>query len=191
MGFLIVSIYACITPQVNQEESLTNRDTSDSLHLAKGREITGAVFSSLSGELMASMKRGGVKEAIGYCKLQAYPITDSLAEQFQAMIKRTSHSVRNPMNAPDSMERKMIDTYLDKQIKGEALAPVLEYISEDETRFYAPIILAPPCMQCHGEVNKDISPANYELIQKLYPDDKAVGFSEGDLRGIWSIQLSD
>ena len=43
---------------------------------------------------------------------------------------------------------------------------------------------APLCLQCHGEA---IAPPVAEKITKLYPEDKATGFREGDIRGAFVV----
>ena len=40
------------------------------------------------------------------------------------------------------------------------------------------------CLQCHG---KQIKPEVSQQIMKLYPKDLAIGYSESEVRGIWSI----
>ena len=40
------------------------------------------------------------------------------------------------------------------------------------------------CLQCHGEA---IAPPVAEKISALYPDDKATGFREGDIRGAFVV----
>ena len=44
-------------------------------------------------------------------------------------------------------------------------------------------------MKCHGTVGQEIANDTYTLIKEHYPIDAAVGFEEGDLRGIWSINF--
>jgi hypothetical protein len=36
-------------------------------------------------------------------------------------------------------------------------------------------------------VGESLLPVNHEKIKLLYPEDKAIGYNEGDLRGVWSI----
>jgi len=50
-----------------------------------------------------------------------------------------------------------------------------------------PIIIGAACLKCHGNEEK-ISGEVKELIVKKYPDDKAVGYKNGDLRGAVSIK---
>jgi hypothetical protein len=43
------------------------------------------------------------------------------------------------------------------------------------------------CLNCHGTPGKHIQDATLTKIQQLYPEDRAVNFKEGDLRGLWHI----
>jgi hypothetical protein len=40
------------------------------------------------------------------------------------------------------------------------------------------------CLTCHGT---EISPAVLTRVNQLYPQDKAIGFKEGDLRGAFVV----
>jgi len=42
----------------------------------------------------------------------------------------------------------------------------------------------------HGTPGNEIGNENYEHIKKLYPDDKAINYTVGELRGIWSISFN-
>ena len=59
---------------------------------------------------------------------------------------------------------------------------------ESQSTFYAPIILQDMCKKCHGP-KAEIT--NYEVIKKLYPDDLAFGYEQGDIRGMWSITFDN
>ncbi|MEZ4827072.1 MAG: DUF3365 domain-containing protein [Bacteroidia bacterium] len=180
-----IQFSSCTSPS-HHSSQVTER-LPDSVYMAQGKTIVGAVFSKLSGELSVAMQSGGVEEAVPYCNARAYPLTDSLAEVYKVFIKRTSLKVRNPQNVADSMENEIINTYLQKKTQGEPLTPMVVAVSESETRFFAPIILAAPCLKCHGDIEKDISLEKYAFIKDLYRSDEATGYAEGDLRGIWSV----
>ncbi len=45
----------------------------------------------------------------------------------------------------------------------------------------------PLCLQCHG-MEEDLAPDVIEQLTKLYPDDTATGFSQGDLRGAFVVR---
>ena len=59
--------------------------------------------------------------------------------------------------------------------------------SSDEIHFFKPILLQAMCLNCHGSPGQDIQSPTLARIQQLYPDDRAVNFKEGDLRGVWHI----
>jgi hypothetical protein len=46
------------------------------------------------------------------------------------------------------------------------------------------------CLQCHGKPNVDINEATLGQIEKLYPNDKAVGYGLNELRGIWVVEMN-
>lgn len=186
IGFL--SLSACDSNNRKATPSIDQNGQSQEF-LDKGIEIASATFSALSGQLQKSMKEGGVPNAIAYCNVEAYPITDSLSAHHNAQIKRTSSRIRNPRNNPSHLELEAIKKY-DTQLKNSK-APEPYIISDkDAVHFFAPIIINDLCLKCHGSINDDIPEGDYAEILKYYPEDQAVGYNAGDLRGIWSIQFN-
>jgi len=45
-------------------------------------------------------------------------------------------------------------------------------------------------LQCHGEPNKQIADQTFLAIQKLYPNDQAVGYDINQVRGIWNVSFT-
>jgi hypothetical protein len=157
--------------------------------IERGSEITGASFAALSGQLKASLAQGGVPAAIEYCSLAAYPLTDSLSEAHSVTIRRSALRFRNPANAPDSLERAVLQTYRTLVEAGQAPRPSAMPVRNGQVAFFAPILLQEPCLACHGTVGTDISESDYQLIRDRYPADSATGFSVGELRGLWSVRF--
>jgi hypothetical protein len=53
------------------------------------------------------------------------------------------------------------------------------------TGYVEPIYLQPLCATCHGDA---VEAGLLEHIRGLYPEDEAVGFRVGDLRGLfWAV----
>ena len=52
------------------------------------------------------------------------------------------------------------------------------------------MLLQPMCSACHGKKGVDILPEVVSAIDSLYPNDKATGFTAGDLRGMWKISFA-
>ena len=55
---------------------------------------------------------------------------------------------------------------------------------------YYPIETNKMCLQCHGLPNTQILPATLTKLKHLYPTDKAIGYGENELRGIWVIEMN-
>ncbi len=157
--------------------------------LKKGQEVAQATFKTLSGNLQKAMKKGGVPNALEYCNLAAMPLVDSLSKVHDAEIRRTSLKVRNPKNRPTPQELEQLQSYEIQSKAGEKLSPVVKEIDPNTIAFYAPISIMPVCERCHGVLGNTLLEKDYEVVKKLYPEDKAIGYMSGDLRGMWSISF--
>jgi hypothetical protein len=157
---------------------------ADVEYINDGKTIAETTFKVLSLNLQQAMAEGGVESALTYCNANAMPLTDSLSKHYNVVIKRVSDKARNPLNLPTANEQKIIDDYL---ANAENRKPVLVKDEEGYPTFYAPIVAKSLCLSCHGIVGESLLPVNHEKIKLLYPEDKAIGYNEGDLRGVWSI----
>jgi len=179
---IIISLISisCTNNNLSEEQKIT--------YTKMGNEIANKSFKMLSKNLNEHIKSGGVKQAIGFCKINAIPLTNELSQQNNVKIKRVSHKNRNVDNKPNKKEELVIKEYLKLISESKQLNPKI-IKDGNQINYYAPIRLKQACLQCHGTPNKEIEKENYNLIKALYPNDKAIGFNEGDLRGIWSIHF--
>jgi len=165
--------------------SLTNKEKQE--YATKGNEISQATFKALSEKLTEQMKLGGPTQAIPFCNVEALPLTQQLSEKFNVTIKRTSDKLRNQQNKPSERELEMINNFHKLISEKQEIKPVVEVDNNNKQHYYAPIILKANCLACHGKVDEFVSVKTDSIINSLYPNDKAIGYNEGDLRGIWSI----
>lgn len=156
--------------------------------MSKGKEIGKATVKKLGSNLMEHMKKGGSKAAIPFCNINANPLTNKVAEKFNVTIKRTSHKLRNEENKPNVDEERILNLYLANIQKGKKLKPMVEKDSDGKVHFYAPMKLDRKCLACHGSIEKT---ATDSIIKSLYPNDKAIGFNNGDFRGILSVTFNE
>lgn len=189
---ILLFFVAC---QSNTAEKTTHEDVvldeaTKKEYIQKGKAIAQKTFGTLAGQLKKSLGEGGVPNAIQYCNVAAFPLVDSLSKVHQAKIRRTSLKVRNPKDAPTQLEKVVLDKYATQATAGEKLKPVIEQIDNNTIAFYAPIKINAFCLQCHGEIGESLVAENNQFIQKHYPNDKATGYKDGDLRGIWSIEFT-
>ncbi len=157
-----------------------------------GDSISQEAQEALIGTLQKAIKENGVDGAIGFCNVEALPITDSVAKKHGVNIKRVSIQNRNPENHPDENESPLLEAYAYNSENDLENRPNIQKIDNGETLLYTKAIKIPGglCLNCHGDPEKDISESTLEKIKAYYPNDKAVGYKIGDLRGMWSVRLS-
>ena len=85
---------------------------------------------------------------------------------------------------------EVIEAYKQSKENGEDLLPIVEIDLENKKHFYAPIIVQAKCLTCHGKVNETMTVKTDSIIKSIYPFDIATGYSEGDVRGVWSITFN-
>ncbi len=169
--------------------SLTEKEKQE--YAKKGNEISQATFKALSEKLTEQMKLGGPAQAIPFCNVEAIPLTHQLSEEFNVTIKRTSDKLRNKENKPSSRELEIINNYHKLISEKQEIMPIVEIDSNHKKHYYAPIVLKANCLACHGKVEEFVSVKTDSIIKSLYPNDKATGYNEDDLRGIWSITFAE
>ncbi len=162
----------------------------------RGREAAAALFGNLMGRLAEAMSQGGTEAAIRVCQSEAQALTGQtaaeLAKKGIASVRRVGVRVRNPKNLPDAIDRKILEDFLARWNPDSPQPPAGQVIFLPQTgqhRYYHPVPVAASCLACHGSPS-NIEPKTAALIEKFYPEDKAVGFAEGDLRGAIVVGFS-
>jgi len=138
---------------------------------------TNAMAAELLGELEAALHSGGGPAGIQACRDKGPEIAAQVSEQYGVKIGRTSHRLRNPNNT--------IPTWAERQVADRVGEPTFLAGSGGELAALLPIRLRAECEMCHGPV-ESISEDVQRAIATFYPNDQAVGFVAGDVRGwIW------
>ncbi|MDX2067161.1 MAG: DUF3365 domain-containing protein [Haliscomenobacter sp.] len=174
---------ACTTTQKTVEFS--EKEQKD--YLQKGQMVAQQSFAALSGRLMAAIEQGGIPHAVKYCNAAALPLIDSLSNVHQANIRRTSLKVRNRQDVAQGWEKEVLEAYQGLLAEGKKPAPVVKKLDPKRVAFAAPIFMAQPCLKCHGKLGETLNEQHYAAIKQLYPQDQAIGYVDGDWRGMWSI----
>lgn len=157
--------------------------------LDEARATTKNFGMALKSEVVKSMKAAGPVGTISFCNERAPQIAQHVASQSGWHVGRTSLKLRNPANAPDSWELAALKTFEQRKASGEALdgmeySEVVEQNGVRMFRYMKPIATGKACLNCHAA---EIKPEVEANIDRLYPDDKARGFKEGDIRGAFSL----
>jgi hypothetical protein len=136
-------------------------------------------------ELQQALQEGleqGPEEAIAACRLRAPEIATALSRE-DVRVGRASHRLRNPANAAPEWVRPVLEGYLSE---ASDRAPRTVALAEGRRGYVEPILAQPLCLTCHGDA---IAPALASRIEQLYPQDRAVGFQVGDLRGVFWVEF--
>lgn len=99
------------------------------------------------------------------------------------ILKQTSLRLRNPNNAPDEFEKRVLKTLEDNK-KLDEYWKIDEVNQEKYFRYMLPLVIEEACLQCHGE--KEKIPA---FIKEKYTTDAATGYTLGDIRGAVSLKI--
>lgn len=179
MPIVLLALAAC---QPVSEEEIQRRT-------AESRAISMEFMQTLKGELQAAMQSGGPVNAIEVCNKRAPEIAADFSAQKGWTVARTSLKYRNPDNAPDAWERAVLEEFEERKAGGEDPKQIYhaDIVKDDgvtKFRFMKAIPAGPVCLACHGET---IDATVEARIKELYPEDRARGYSAGDIRGAFTI----
>ena len=138
-----------------------------------------AFAAELMGELTAALDSGEPAAGILVCKEKAPAVAENIRETYGVEIGRTSHKLRNPANVAPAWAEPYVAELVED--------PTYVAGPHGELGALLPIRLKAECQMCHGPVeaiDKDVM----ATIHEAYPDDQAVGFVEGDLRGWFWVE---
>jgi hypothetical protein len=152
--------------------------------IQKANEVSGKLLQTLGGELKTQMQAGGAMQALNFCSHNALALTDNVAKDSSVEIKRVSDLNRNPINAATAEEKAVLNEWRTLLAKGQPLPTgELKKSSDGRDAYYKPIVINnEACLKCHGGL--DVNSPLAKAIKTTYPEDKAIGYKMGDLRGM-------
>lgn len=160
--------------------------------LAESRNTAQTFMQTLGGALKKQLELGGAESAIGVCK-QIAPALASEYSKNDRVVKRVSLKSRNvTQGTPDAWEKNVLEQFDINQQAGKPLANIeVSTLTEEADGHWYRYMKAIPtqamCLQCHGKP-ADISAGVRALLLQEYPQDKAIGYSVGEVRGAISIK---
>ncbi|MBY4597876.1 DUF3365 domain-containing protein [bacterium BD-1] len=145
----------------------------------------------LRTELREAMTRNGAPAAVDFCHVQAPRIAEQVMAEHGVRLGRVAvpGRNRNPGNVAEGWLQELAVSFQAAVDTGGAPEAQMAVIREDvpagvELRLARGIRVEAACLMCHGD---NIAPEIAARIAEHYPQDRATGFSEGDLRGlIWA-----
>lgn len=161
----------------------------DTAWVEQSRALATQLGGQLKTELTQAIAQGGPVAAIDVCYTRAREIALELSQSSGARVGRTALRVRNPGNAPDGLERSVLEQFSADLGSGPVDRPleaVFEIRRGDvvERRYMRAIPTDALCLTCHGP---SLAPELSAVIARNYPGDQATGFEQGQLRGAFSV----
>lgn len=130
----------------------------------------------LQAKLGAALAAGGPTAAIEICAQEA-PRMAANAGNDRLKVRRIGTRTRSGANVPSAVDSEVLRN----------LSPE-HPTHQTPGAFYQAIFTAPLCLNCHGE-RSNLSSEVVSLLARHYPDDQAVGYQAGELRGAFVVEL--
>jgi len=181
---------ACLVMSVSLLSWATAADFSG---LRAARELALRLIEETRELMQVEVKARGPAGALQQCSKVALGLAKQ-HEQEGWRVRRVSVKYRNPADAPDDYEARVLHEFAALKAKGELEidtehAEVVTDEGRTYLRYMKPIVMGSPvCLSCHGGP-RDIPPDVQAELRRLYPDDKATGYQIADLRGAVSVKL--
>lgn len=182
---LSISDASLCTAEVTKEESAR----------LIGEEASEKILNQFLNSLQQAVQTRGFAQAVSFCHEEVATMGEDITALLPTGVTftRVGNRVRNPANTPDSTDLQTLEFFesiTPNQIKGERHLVRIESPSFQGYRFYRPIITGNLCLGCHGNTS-NIAEDVKEIIKQSYPEDNAANYSEGDLRGVLRVMITD
>jgi hypothetical protein len=175
-------------PAMGQPKS---EDRSQEEALREARRLTDELGDKIRGLLLQELQRGGAPSAVRVCSEVAQEMTREFNRQTGHFARRVSVRYRNPQNIPDDYEQRVLERMEADRRQSHLAKEYVEVVKERDVnviRYVRPLTVVPVCLNCHGP-SETMTPEVKRMIAERYPDDRAIGFQDGDLRGAISIKI--
>lgn len=156
-------------------------------------KAAGEFMKELKSILVAEMQKGGPESALNVCSDTAQEFAKTYSIKKGMELKRVSFMNRNEANVPDQAELMWLKE-CENMMKADNFNKDTVFFRVEGTansrtlHLAKPILLAEECVVCHGK--EEQIPVNIKkIIVEKYPNDKAVNFSPGDLRGLVTVKM--
>ena len=171
------------------KESADGQASTQDIQIAQraSHKLISDFQKELKTELIAALNEAGSAHAIEVCQERAPEIGRTATGSPLVTIKRISDRNRNSENAASKTESAVLAKFAVEQYPEY----VDEWVTVDSVthyRYYQPIFVQSLCLRCHGPHNA-IDDGTAAAIASLYPDDKAIEYSVGDLRGMFVVDM--
>lgn len=183
---VVVSCFLCTT------QSFANKTAQ--LTETKAKQIAKEAIKTVGGKLKHTLgqkvKQGGFENAAKFCSMEATTLAKEASKKLPkgVKIKRITNKPRNTFNQATPLQLKVLEEIELKKKAGKMPQMVVKKISTNHYQVYKPLKIGKKCLNCHGDNNTRDNQA-YNVIKQKYPNDKAINYKLGDLRGAFLVDI--
>ncbi|MCP5180368.1 MAG: DUF3365 domain-containing protein [Pseudomonadales bacterium] len=144
---------------------------------------------TLKPELQQALVSGGAVVAVAVCATRAPAIARELSETTGWQVRRVSLKPRNrELATPDAWEAEQLAALARRQAVNDGSDTLTATAQVDgRFRFMKAQVTEPLCLTCHGtQVAHEVA----AVLRAYYPDDAAMGYAAGQVRGAISVSRS-
>ncbi len=181
--YTLTLVFALLTTSLN---SVASPNLTSSALQTEAMIIARKFGGELKPQLKSALQAGGPLQAIEVCAEQAPAIADKLSKETGWQVKRVSLKPRNVGSATaDSWESHILKQFDERRANGEPVNQITHSAQiNNQYRFMKAQAVEPICLACHGS---NLAPEVEQVLQKYYPEDKARGYTLGEIRGAFSL----
>lgn len=167
----------------------TEEDPMTATVRSAGDKLIDRIGGSLLVEVERVLATKGLDEAVELLHLKSLnPPKPVPGKPRVSAIKLTSLRIRAAKNTPDEADLAALDLVRIALNNGEAPPKiVVQKVDAPDTptewRVYRPIAVSPKCLLCHGS-SDSLQPQVLRMLERLYPEDRANGYSAWEWRGL-------
>jgi hypothetical protein len=147
--------------------------------------IVASMQDALLRELTEGLRQGGPAFAIKSCHIDVIGVIQRIGRQEGVAAGRTSDRLRSPTNAPKSWAAGLVTANAGRRARD---VPGFAVDLGDKVGLLRPIAHRPMCASCHGAADT-LEPAVQGQLRDRYPRDRATGFTEGEIRGWYWVEM--
>ncbi|MBK1680999.1 Tll0287-like domain-containing protein [Rhodocyclus tenuis] len=188
---LLLLSLACLSPPGFAQDG-TPPDLA--VALAETKKTALPLLPKVVGAMQAAVAAKGAAGAIPVCRVEAPTLLQAMRQQTGWEIRRVSLKTRNPATGtPDAWEVRQLADFNIRAANGEkpeqieVSAVIDEGGGKRSLRYMKALPTAPVCLQCHGPA-ESLGEDLRQSLARDYPDDRALGYAAGQVRGALSVR---
>jgi len=181
---VLLVVAACSREASTPEPTVTEVSVADA---GRGKAIIGELKKSLVAALTRALA-DGVPQAIAVCSTEA-PRLATAAGRDGAVVGRATRKPRNPANEATGWQAEALAQFerlraAHTPLDGQSFT---RRLPSGRIAYAEPLVIQALCLTCHGS---SLAPDVVAALAERYPNDRATGYAEGDLRGVAWVELS-